>query len=72
MDRDLKKKEKEKNKLLPDQFGTWFRKTNPICAKNVHKRPKVLLFEAKKKWNQKDSEYKNSSLVRQIDCKNMK
>ena len=32
------------------------------------KRPKVLLFEPKK-VKQRDSEYKNFSLVRQIDCK---
>ena len=41
-----------------------------ICAKNVPKRPKVLVFELKKKVKLKDSEYKNSSLVGQIDRKN--
>ena len=35
------------------------------------KRPKVLLFEPKK-VKQKDSKYKNSSLVGQIDYKNTK
>ena len=36
------------------------------------KRPKVLVFELKKKVKLKDSEYKNSSLVSQIDRKNTK
>ena len=71
-DSDLKNKEKEKNKLLPNRFGNWFRKKTPICAKIGTKRPKVLLFKPKKKVKQKDSEYKISSLVGQMDCKNTK
>ena len=42
-----------------------------MCAKNVPKRPKVLLFEPKR-LKQKDREYKNFCLVAQIDCKNTK
>ena len=51
-DSDLKKKEKEKNKLLSNRFGNWFRKKTPMCAKNVPKRPEVLF------WNWKKSETK--------------
>ena len=47
-DRYLKKKEKEKNKLLPNRFGNWFRKKTPRHAENVPKRPKVLVFEPKR------------------------
>ena len=50
---DIKKKEKEKNKLLSNRFGNRFKKETPICATNVPKRPKVLLFEAKKKRNKR-------------------
>ena len=67
-DSDLKKKEKENNKLLPKRFGNCFRNKTSTCATNLPKRPKVLLFEPKK-VKQKDSEYKNSSLVGPIDCK---
>ena len=70
-DSDIKKKEKEKNKLLQNRFGTCLRKKTQIRAKNVPKRPKVLLLN-QKKVKQKESEYKNSSLVGQIDCKNTK
>ena len=43
---DLKKKKKKQNKLLPNRFGHWFRKKSPICAKNVPKRPKVLVLDS--------------------------
>ena len=48
-DSDLKKNEKEKNKVLPNQFDNCFRKKAPICARNVPKPPKMLLFEPKKR-----------------------
>ena len=66
-DSDLKKKEKEKNKLFPNRFGNWFRKQTRICAKTA----KSVTFWTKK-MKQNNSEYKNSSLVGQINCKNTK
>ena len=42
---------KNMDKLLSNWFGNWFRRKTPICAKNVPKRPKVLVLELEKKWN---------------------
>ena len=39
---------KNMDKLLPNWFGNWLRRKTPICAKNVPKRPKVLVLELKK------------------------
>ena len=71
-DSDLKKKEKEKSKLLPNWFGNWFRKKTQICAKCVPNVCQKCYFLNQKKVKQKDSQYKNFTLVVQIDCKRTK
>ena len=45
----VKKKEKKKNKLLPNRFGNLLGKKTAVCGINVPNPPKVLFFEPKEK-----------------------
>ena len=70
-DSDLKTKEKQKNELLPNRFGNSFRgkiQYVPTMFQNSQK----CYFLNQKKVKQKDSEFKNFSLVGKTACKNAK
>ena len=63
----VRKKTKEKSKLLVKCFVNSFTQNPPVSARNVPKLPEMSLFEPRKKSKKRIAISK--SLIRQIDCK---